>query len=154
VTDFVIEAEDPRRTDVTALLERHLAFCNEHTPPENVYALDIDGLLGPEIMLFALRRDGELLGVGALKELDRSHGEIKSMHTAAEARGLGVGTAIVEHLVATAAARRYRRISLETGSMDAFGPARSLYAKAGFVPCGAFGDYPDSPTSSFMTLTL
>jgi putative acetyltransferase len=76
------------------------------------------------------------------------------MHTAAAARGLGVGTAIVEHLLATAAARGYGRVSLETGSMDAFAPARALYAKTGFVPCGAFGDYPDSPTSSFMTLEL
>jgi putative acetyltransferase len=154
LTGFAIDVEDPRRADVTALLQRHLDFCNTHTPPEHVYALDINGLLGPEITLFGLRRDGELLGVGALKELDPTHGEIKSMHTAQEARGLGVGTAIVEHLVATAAGRGYERVSLETGSMDAFGPARSLYAGVGFVPCGAFGDYPDSPTSSFMTLTL
>jgi putative acetyltransferase len=150
----VIEIEDPRRPDVAALLGRHLEFCNAHTPPENVYALDLGGLLEPSVTFFALRRNGELLGVGALKELDATHAEIKSMHTAAEARGLGVGSAIVDHLLATAAARGYRRVSLETGSMDAFAPARSLYAKAGFVPCGAFGDYPDSPTSSFMSREL
>jgi putative acetyltransferase len=154
VSAFTIDIEDPRRDDITALLERHLEFCNTHTPPENVYALDLTGLLEPSITVFALRRDGELLGVGALKELDASHGEIKSMHTAAAARGLGVGTAIVEHLLATATARGYSRVSLETGSMDAFAPARSLYAKAGFAPSGRFGEYPDSPTSSFMTRAL
>jgi len=111
-------------------------------------------LLGPAVTFFALRRDGELLGVGALKELDPTHAEIKSMHTAEAARGTGVGRAMVEHLLATASARGYRRVSLETGSMDAFLPARTLYASVGFVPCGPFADYSESPNSSFMTLAL
>lgn len=154
MTAFAIGAEDPGTPDVRALLERHLAFCHAVTPLEHAFALDLDGLRDPSITVFALRRDGELLGVGALKELDPAHGEIKSMHTAAEARGLGVGRALVEHLVATAAGRGYARISLETGTMDAFGPARALYAAAGFEPCGPFGDYAESPDNTFMTLAL
>jgi putative acetyltransferase len=154
MTAYEIRIEDPGQRDVRALLERHLAFCHAATPLEHAFALDLDGLREPSITVFALRREGELLGVGALKELDAAHGEIKSMHTAAEARGLGVGRALVEHLVATAARRGYARVSLETGTADAFGPARELYATAGFVPCGAFGDYAESPDNTFMTLAL
>ena len=92
--------------------------------------------------------------MAALKELDPRHGELKSMHTAATARRRGVGRAIVDHLLAVAAARGARRVSLETGTMEAFAPARSLYAGVGFVPCGPFGDYPESSTSAFMTRVL
>ena len=151
---FVIEPDDPRRDDVRALLEQHLAFANEVTEPGHVHALDLEGLLRPEITFFSLRVDGELLGVGALKQLDREHAELKSMHTARAARRRGVGRAIVDHLLAVAAARGFRRVSLETGSQEAFAPARSLYAGAGFVPCGPFGDYEPSRNSSFMTLLL
>ena len=151
---FVIEVDDPRRPDVTALLERHLEFCHANSPPEDVHALDLDGLLDPAVTFFSLRRDGRLLGVGAMKELGDGHAEIKSMHTAEAARGEGVGRAIVLQLLATARERAYRRISLETGSMGAFAPARSLYASVGFEPCGPFGDYPDGPNSNFMTVEL
>ena len=154
MTSFAIDAEDPARPDVRALLERHLEFCRAVTPIEHAFVLDLEGLRDPSITDFALRRDDQLLGVGALKELDPAHGEIKSMHTAAEARGLGVGRALVDHLVATAAARGYARVSLETGTMDAFAPARALYARAGFEPCGPFGDYAESPDNTFMTLAL
>jgi putative acetyltransferase len=154
VNRFSIDTDDPRRGDVVALLERHLAFCHETTPPEHTFALDLSGLLDPAITFFSVRRDGRLLGIGALKELDPTHGEIKSMHTAAEARGIGVGQAIVEHLLETAAARGYARVSLETGTMDAFAPARNLYVKAGFAPCEPFGDYVASPNNAFMTLEL
>ncbi len=149
--DFVIEVDDPRRDDVRALLERHLAFARAVTPPEDVHALGLDGLLDPSVTFFSLRAGGRLLGVGAIKELDPDHAELKSMHTAEEARRRGVGRAIVEHLLSVAAERGVTRVSLETGAMDAFAPARSLYASAGFVPCGPFGDYPASPNSAFMT---
>lgn len=149
-----IATENPRQSDVTALLERHLTFCHAMTPLEHAFALDLDGLLDPDITLVAARRDGELLAIGALKELDPSHGEVKSMHTVAEARGLGIGRALLDHLLATAAARGYDRVSLETGTMDAFAPARTLYAKAGFVPCGPFADYTASPDNTFLTLAL
>jgi putative acetyltransferase len=149
---FTIEIDDPRRDDVRALLEQHLHFARSTTPPEGVFALELDGLLDPAVTFFSARAgDGELLGVGALKELDPEHAELKSMHTAAAARRRGVGRALVEHLLQVAAARGCRRVSLETGSMAAFAPARTLYAAAGFEPCGPFGDYRESPNSSYMT---
>jgi putative acetyltransferase len=154
VVPFVIAVDDPRRPDIIALLERHLAFAHEHTPPEDVHALDLDGLLEPAVTFFSARHDGSLVAIGALKELDAGHGELKSMHTAAGARRHGVGRAMVDHLVAVAAERGYRRVSLETGTMDAFGPARSLYTACGFRPCGPFAAYTASPNSAFMTLTL
>jgi putative acetyltransferase len=152
--EFVIAVDDPRRDDVRALLEQHLAFARSVTPPEHVYALDLEGLLDPSITFFSVRAGGELLGVGALKQLDPEHAEVKSMHTAKAARGQGVGRAMVDHLLAVAAERGVRRVSLETGTMDAFAPARSLYAGAGFTSCGPFGDYGESPTSAFMTRSV
>jgi putative acetyltransferase len=149
-----IDPDDLRTPDVRALLESHLAFCNLHSPPEDVHALDIDALLDPSVSFFSCREDGVLLGVGALKQLDERHAEIKSMHTAAPARGRGVARQIVTHLVELARERGCERISLETGTMAAFAPARALYASAGFQPCGRFADYPESPNSTFMTLDL
>jgi putative acetyltransferase len=154
VDAFSIEPDDPRRDDVRALLEQHLAFAREVTPPEDVHALDLVGLLDPAVTFFSLRVDGELLGVGALKQLEDGHVELKSMHTARAARRRGVGRAMLTHLLAVAAERGARRVSLETGSMEAFAPARTLYAGAGFVPCGPFGDYRESPNSTYMTLAL
>jgi putative acetyltransferase len=139
---------------VRRLLERHLAFAHEHTPIADVHALGIDGLLDPAISFFSFRRGGEVLGTGALKQLDTAHAEIKSMHTAAEVRGQGIGAAMLAHLLETARQRGVQRVSLETGSMAAFASARALYARAGFVECGPFGDYVPSPNSAFMTLAL
>jgi putative acetyltransferase len=150
----VIAVDDPRRADIVALLERHLAFAHQHTPPQDVHALDLTGLLDPAVTFFSARHDGELVAIGALKELDASHGELKSMHTAAGRRRAGLGRAMVVHLVGVARQRGYRRVSLETGTMDAFGPARALYAASGFVACGPFGGYSPSPNSAFMTLEL
>lgn len=99
--DFVIEVDDPRRDDVRALLERHLAFAKAVTPPEDVHALELDGLLDPSMTFFSLRDDGRLLGVGAIELPDTDHAELKSMHTAEEARRRGVGRAIVDHLLAS-----------------------------------------------------
>ena len=151
---MAIEVDDPRRADVRALLERHLAFCNQHSPPEDVHALDIDGLLDPAVTFFGHRRDGELLAVGALKQLDEVHAEIKSMHTLAESRGAGIARAMLDHLLRVARERGVKRVSLETGSMEAFAPARALYANAGFTECAPFADYAPSPNSTFMTLAL
>jgi len=137
---------------VQVLLERHLAFANAHSPPEDVHALDLGGLLDANITFFTLRRNGELLGIAALKMLDAEHAEVKSMHTAEAARGRGVGRAMVEHLLAVARARGVRRVSLETGTMAAFTPARSLYTRVGFEPCEPFGEYWQSPYSVCMTL--
>jgi len=152
--EVTIALEDPRTSDVRALLERHLAFANEHSPPEDVHALDLDGLLQPDISFFSLRVGGELLGVGALRMLDHEHAELKSMHTAEEARGRGVGRTMVDHLLAVARARGVRRVSLETGTPAVFEPARTLYARAGFEECEPFGSYGHSPFSVCMTLRL
>ena len=151
----MIAPDDPRADDVRALLARHLAFARATTAPEDVYALDVDALNDPAVSFFSFRAaDGAVLAVGALKRIDAGHAEIKSMHTAAEARGRGVGAAMLEHLLGEARARGHRRVSLETGSGPAFAPARALYARAGFTPCGAFGGYAPSPNSAYMTLDI
>lgn len=150
----MISIDDPRREDVQALLHAHLGFAREHSPPEDIHALDTNGLLSPAVSFFSVRREGDLLGVGALKEIGEGHGEIKSMHTAASARGNGVGRAMLDHLLATARARGYRRVSLETGTMEAFAPARALYESAGFSACPPFAGYWESPYSVCMTLEL
>jgi putative acetyltransferase len=126
VPEGEISIEDPRAEDVRELLERHLAFAKSHTPPEDVHALEIDGLLDPAVTVFGFRLDGKLLGVGALKRLDGRHAELKSMHTAEAARSRGIGRAMVDHLIGVARELGFRRVSLETGSMPAFAPARSL----------------------------
>lgn len=146
--------DDPCNADVQALLERHLEFALAQTPPEHSFALGLTGLLDPAITLFSYRENGRLLGIGAIKHLSPDHAEIKSMHTAVAARGRGVGRALLGHLLAVARSRNFRRVSLETGTMAAFAPARALYASAGFVPCGPFGDYQPSEDNCFMTLHL
>jgi putative acetyltransferase len=152
--DFVIAPDDPRGEDVRALLERHLTFSDQVTPPGHVHALDLEGLLDPAVTFFSVRRDGVLLGLGALRRLDKSHAELKSMHTSEAARRQGVGQAMVAHILAFAAASNYQRVSLETLTTGAFGPARSLYTKAGFVRCESFGEYTANPHSTFMTINL
>ncbi|HXS65734.1 MAG TPA: GNAT family N-acetyltransferase [Streptosporangiaceae bacterium] len=150
----LIEVDDPRADDVRELLRRHLEWARAITPPEGVFAMEADELADPSVTFFSYRTDGELLAVGALKQLDGEHAELKSMHTAQAARGRGIGRAMVDHLIAVARKRGLSRVSLETGNMAEFTPARSLYSKAGFVPCGPFGDYQANDTSTFMTLDL
>ncbi|MEP9362903.1 GNAT family N-acetyltransferase [Nocardioides sp. CN2-186] len=149
-----IAVDDPRTDDVRRLLETHVAFGNAHSPPEDVHALDVEGLLDPAITFCSYRLGGELLGVGAIKDLGDGQAELKSMHTAEGARGRGVGRAMVDHLVALARERGMTRLSLETGTPDVFAPARGLYASVGFVPCGPFGAYAESGYSCFFTLDL
>jgi len=141
---------DPR--DARDLLERHLALMNSVTPAGHVHALDLEGLVDPAVTFFGARRDGKLVGVGALRELDRAHGELKSMHVAESARGAGVGSAVLAHLLAVARERGYERVSLETGTYDAFAPARAMYLAAGFEVCPPFGEYTENPHSMCMTL--
>lgn len=154
MAEIEIARDDPRAADVRNLLRQHLAFANEHTAPEDIHALDVDRLLDPAVTFFSYRSDDGLLAVGALKQLDGTHAEVKSMHTAREARGRGIGRAMVEHLIGIARQRGVTRLSLETGAMAAFAPARALYASLGFTPCGPFGDYRPSENSAFMTLAL
>lgn len=154
MTSFVVTPDDPHAPDVRALLERHFEFNHQHSPPEDVHALDASELAGDDVAFFTIRDDGALLGMGALKQLDRAHAEVKSMHTTAAARGRGVARAMLEHLIDTARARGCTRISLETGNQDAFAPARALYASLGFEPCGAFNGYWEDSTSVFLTREL
>ena len=150
-----IAVDDPRKPEVRALLERHLTFCLSETPPEHSFALDVDALVQPGIAFFSYRdSDGTILGVGAIKELDASHAELKSMHTAAEARGRGVGRAMLGHLVSVARSRGYQRVSLETGTTPGFAAARALYSSSGFVPAEPFADYARTEDNTFYTLTL
>jgi putative acetyltransferase len=149
-----IRLDDLQGPEIAAFLQEHLAEMHSVSPPESVHALDLAGLRRPEIAFWTVWLGPDLAGCGALKELARDHGEIKSMRTAHHHRRQGVGTYLLRHIVQEAARRRYRRLSLETGSQPHFAPARSLYASFGFQPCGPFGDYADDPNSVFMTKLL
>lgn len=151
---LTIERDDPRGSDVVMLLEVHLAHMHEITPAEGVFALDVEGLADPSVSFYSARRDEELVAVGALKDLGGGHGELKSMHVVAEERGQGVGRELLGHLITVALVRGFERLSIETGNVDEFAPARRLYAAAGFVECEPFGPYVDSTTSTCMTLEL
>ena len=152
--DLAVGPDDPSAADVRELLERHLTFARDNSNPEDVHALGPDGLLGDDVLFFSAREEGELLGVGALRDLGSGHVEIKSMHTAEAARGRGVGRLVLDHLLAEARARGSTRVSLETSTRPIFAPARSLYASAGFVPCEPFGEYRANRQSVCMTLQL
>ena len=142
---------DPR---VLRLLEDHLADMFAESPPESVHALDVSGLQHAAVTFWVVTEGDTVLGCVALKELDATHGELKSMRTDAAARGRGLGRLLLEHVLAVAAARGYTRMSLETGSQEFFRPARTLYARYGFVETGPFGDYRLDPLSVFMTREL
>ena len=149
-----IRVDDLRGAEIVALLQEHLAEMYEVSPPESVHALDIDRLRKPEITFWTVWDGDALAGCGALKELDRTHGEIKSMRTSRLYKRKGVAATMLAHIIAEAERRRYRRLSLETGSQDHFVPARTLYAKFGFTQCGPFDRYGDDPNSVFMTREL
>jgi putative acetyltransferase len=151
---MLIRVDDLSGPEIRALLEEHLRNMHELSPPESVHALDLAGLRRPEITFWTAWEERTLVGCGALKELDRGHGEVKSMRTASAHRRKGVGRAMLEHIIAEARARSYARLSLETGSMAAFLPARRLYESFGFAYCAPFADYTDDPNSAFMTLAL
>ena len=149
-----IRTGDLQDERIVALLATHLARCRAESPPCSVHALDVSALSGPGITFWAAWSGETLLGVGALAELDSHHAELKSMHTADKVRRRGVGTAMLAHLVEEALARGYRRLSLETGAMDYFEPARAVYRRHGFAECGPYGSYRDDPNSIFMTMVL
>jgi len=149
-----IRPDDPARPDIAQLLREHLDQMHSLSPPESVHALDGAALRAPGITFWSARRDGALLGCAALKELDARHGEVKSMRTAAAHLRQGVAARLLAHVLDEARRRGYARVSLETGSMTAFAPARTLYERFGFTYCGPFGDYVEDPHSVFMTLEL
>lgn len=149
-----IRLDDLTGADVAALLTEHLAEMHATSPPESVHALPLDALRAPDVRFYVARDSGELVGCGALRQLEELHVELKSMRTTAGARGRGVGAALLEFLLAEATAAGARRISLETGAEPFFAPARRLYARRGFAECAPFGTYVPDPNSVFMTRTL
>lgn len=149
-----IRKDDLDGPEIRALLDEHLRDMYGISPPESVHALGIAGLRRPEVTFWTGWSGGELVGCAALRELDAAHGEVKSMRTSSAHRRQGVGRAMLAHVIAIARARGYRRLSLETGSMDAFAPARRLYEAFGFGYCGPFAAYVADPNSAFMTRSL
>jgi putative acetyltransferase len=150
----IIKLDDVSGPEILELLREHLEFAAQHSPPESIHALDVSGLKRPDMSFWTAWEDAELLGCGALKGLDERHGEIKSMRTSSRQLRKGVASQLLSHLIAIAKQRGYTRLSLETGSMDAFVPARALYSRFGFDYCGPFADYVEDPYSVFMTLEL
>lgn len=146
-----IALDDPDKRDVTALVERHLKFSFENSPQGSCYAFSTKELKGEGVSFWTAREDGVALGMIALKEIEPGHGEIKSVHTLAEARGKGVGRQLVHTVIETARQRGWHRLSLESGTNEAFKPSRLLYKAMGFEQCPAFGDYEDGSFSYCMT---
>jgi len=149
-----IKIDDLSSPEVIGLLEEHLNNMIHVTPPGSVHALDIEALKKPEITFWSVWDGSMLIGCGAIKELDPQHAEIKSMRTALSHLGKGVASHLLEYILTEARQRKYRRISLETGSFDAFKPARNLYTKFGFTYCDPFSDYIQDPNTVFMTIEL
>ncbi len=143
--------EDPiTGTEIRTLLADHLEDMHAITPAESVHALDIEGLQAPGITFWSIWDENTLLGCGALKDLGDNTGEIKSMRTAEAFRGRGVGACMLEHIIKTARSRGYRALYLETGPMEEFAPALSLYTRFDFDECGPFAEYREDPNSTFM----
>jgi len=151
---FTIRVDDLSGAAVQDLLRYHLAGMQATSPAENVFALDLDGLRRPDIVVWTAWRGQAIAAVGALKQLDPAQGEIKSMRAHPDYLGTGAGAALLDHLIATARARGYRRLSLETGRGPAFEPALMLYRRRGFVSGPAFADYVPNAFSQFLHLEL
>ena len=149
-----VREDDLSGHDIVRLLQEHLQGVAQRSPPESVHALDLDALRQADITFWSVRQNAELVGCGALRELNPRHGEIKSMYTSSLHRRKGVAARLMRHVLEEAQRRDYERLSLETGSMTAFEPARRLYATFGFEPCGPFADYADDLNSVFMTRKL
>jgi len=149
-----IREDNLQGTQIAHLLREHVRSALKHSPPESTHALDLEELRSPDITFWTVWQGQELLGCGALKELDANHGEIKSMRTVPKYRGKGVASRMLVYIIKEAERRSYRRLSLETGSMEAFAPARALYMRFGFEYQGPFADYKEDPFSVFMTLSL
>ncbi|MGO4190531.1 GNAT family N-acetyltransferase [Arthrobacter sp. YAF17] len=154
-----IDRDSPGRADVEQLLSEHLADMFATSPAESVHALDPAALSGPDVAFWTAREDSGVLGCGALKLLEpgeskTKQGEIKSMRTAAHARGRGIATLLLAHILAEARRCGYHRLYLETGSQDFFAPARRLYQRHGFSVCPPFAGYGEDPNSVYMTLDL
>ncbi|MFI6361534.1 GNAT family N-acetyltransferase [Nocardia sp. NPDC050630] len=149
-----IALDDLSGPEVAALLAQHLAEMYENSPEDSVHALDLEALRRTDVTFWSAWEDDELAGCGALKQLDPTHGEIKSMRTATDRTGRGIASVLLDHLITEARARNYQRLSLETGASEYFAPAQRLYARHRFEICAPFADYVEDPHSVFMTRTL
>jgi putative acetyltransferase len=149
-----IRVDDLKGAEIIALLQEHMRCMERVSPPESRHALDLDGLRKPEITFWSIWNGPELAGCGALKQLDARHGEIKSMRTAEAHLRKGVASQVLRHILGEAKRRGYLQLSLETGSMAYFEPARRFYAGFGFNYCGPFAGYIEDPNSVFMTREL
>ncbi|KWW20522.1 acetyltransferase [Peribacillus simplex] len=149
-----IKIDDLNGSEVIALVSEHLHGMTLHSPSESIHALNLEALRKPEITFWSVWEGDQLVGCGALKEIDDQHGEIKSMRTSSSHLRKGVAKQLLEYIMEVAKQRGYRRLSLETGSMDAFEPARRLYASIGFQYCKPFSDYIEDPNSVFMKKEL
>ena len=149
-----IISDDLRGPQIAALLRDHVQDMAIASPINCINTLSIDALRSPEITLWSVWEGSELLGCGALKELDEDAGEIKSMRTANVHLGRGVATELLQYIVNVSRQRGYRCLYLETGSASAFKSAHLLYEKTGFSYCGPFAGYDDDPFSRFMVLEL
>lgn len=149
-----IKIDDLTGKEIAKLIGEHLQGMSLNSPPESIHALDLNGLKGKEITFWSVWDKGELAGCGALKELDPKHGELKSMRTSSDHLRKGVARKLLQHVIEEAKMRGYQALSLETGSMEAFLPARKLYESFGFEYCAPFADYQEDPNSVFMTKKL
>ena len=146
-----IKPESPLTPDLTLLMERHSDEMHLHSPTASIHMLKASKLAAPGIWFFVMRDAGIPVGMGAVKRIDDTHAEIKSMHILAEQRGQGLSRKMLKHLVDHALAEGFSRLSLETGSQSSFVPAHNLYRSAGFDECGPFEGYSPDPNSVFMT---
>jgi len=149
-----ISLDDLSGEDTAAFLREHMNDMKAVSPPESRHALDLEGLRRPDVTFWTMREAGRIVACGALRALSADHGEIKSMRTSRAYRGRGIASQMLDHIISEAKTRGYRRLSIETGSMDFFKPAHALYAKHGFEPCPPFAGYREDPNSIFMTLKL
>lgn len=146
--------DDLTGPEIRALLETHFAGMLASSPPGSCHFLDFDGLNAPDVTFWSIWDGAELAGCGAVKELSALHGEVKSMRTHPDHLRKGAAARMLEHIIATAKQRGYRRLSLETGSTPDFDAAHGLYLSYGFQYCSPFGDYVEDPFSRFMTLAI
>lgn len=149
-----IRLDDLSDPEIVSFLEDHIRDMKSISPPGSKHALDIEGLRKPDITFWAVWSNDQLIGCGAIKELSTDHAEIKSMRTSSSYRGKGVASKLLKHILSEATLRGYRRVSLETGSMPFFEPARKLYTKHGFTVCTPFSSYKEDPNSIFMSTVL
>jgi putative acetyltransferase len=151
---YEIRKDDLSGDATRALLALHLAGMHDTSPPGSVFALDLSGLCVPEVTVWSAWHGEAILGIGALKELGDSAGEIKSMRTPPDHLRKGIATALLEYIIGDARKRGLRRLSLETGSGPAFEPALALYRKRGFTDGEAFANYERSSFNQFLHIEL